>query len=1438
MADSQINTATPEQLTLQALDRQIQAHEDADKNKSLLSWAVSQVWHPADGSLSQLQQLSKEAHAAESRGDTAQLARMQSQIAQKIEDDRKTLGGQGEVEFYAGAGLKTAALFVGGGKAGFFSKLGWAGLASTVGLYAADNAHVGDSGLDMGRNLLMGGAKGGLIKGSFHVIGESGIESNVVKGMLMGGSARGLDLLLSPGTYTNDAGQTDVAGGFKRVATGTLDPKAIAIDGALFGLAGKVSETLAGGAARPFYNTVATSGTLGLASGSYSELDRQIKDGNGIDWAQVLRRGLLEGAVYGVAGIPGGLAADPAFRRDPVGSMRSDINTARGNLATKVDGLSESVSKFGESFNDFMRPLGGLQTAYATAGDAGAGMRFNGERYSPVPPPQPPEGWSMASMSGDGLVLPGDSGAAAGGGEPVIYDAHGRPIRLRSTVRTTGGGTDATVSPAGEQTGAAREQLGGGTAGDVSEQVRPRTTGGDTGSAEATDQQRLVRDDIVGEGTDGRERELTPAEIGLANREAGELLMQAGRNEMPQFEDLHRLYTYLAQHPEVDAEMARLYQTHQSSHGIRRAIEGFYKPPGALDHEPSIGFTDIRPNFDYITGWLEAPSPMQAAPKKMATLLKSYVEKTLAEHDGAWAWNLRPGLEQYARLTRNTHTAYIIDLAFETPTTFDEALGRPVGEYERLAREFGGIDRTLPIDQAAQQQMTAEATFTGRVAEGRVRLNQDVLQQAMQARADAVSDEAIRQAADQHGVSADKVLDAAATVNKQVAEDAAALQSEQSDVRANAAERLAAHLNHPSADGWFAAWRAEAIASLPSGYLLGEPAIAAMPEAQVREFLAGDWSQAYGQTDPVEVARLKITTLDKLANRFGESPEMLQRVVELSKDDPFAVRNMLRSMMDKDNGRAYGDWVKQQLAAVDADGRPTVTSLAELATPEAMLTARLAKAFEQSPETVARLEQIAQSDPSFSIQRLLDGMMDKSFKGARVNFGVRDAIVRRLAEPNATAADLSIDSLRLEADVYRAVGRNSPEAAQRLWQLGQSAPDALQTVLKEPFDRPPPAKFGKPDPKAEQRDPKERDFNFAYSKVIENLALHAQSIDQLLVVAEAMKSGQVYGRADGQNVMALVRQLSAPEQLQWNMNAVAAVAARDPLAVPEAPRKQRDGDRGPAGERGNRPDRQPPPERGTAGGGGNTQAGGDPPGRQQPPRRPSDNGLPEVVERGGQPEVIEQTGAGPEVIEHPDGRSDVIERDPPDRPPLEPPAQPSEPPYQPPGWNTGEQRGENGQIDWDQEPPAEGDGATYFARPSTIADPDLAARVEEGAGSDAAAQPTDQPGGQAASEGDGSQADTRTPTEAHSRLLNSEYTILRAMERLASRRTVAGTTEITGEVDTMNRRGIDNAERLKSKQVQLMVRSLKAKGLIEQVPGSHGFRITEDGIRELRATRH
>jgi hypothetical protein len=325
-----------------ALQQQIEEHKKADDGRSVLGWAISQIWRSDEGSLTRLQNLQKDWQQAQTSGDAARVQELQQQITKAIEQDKDAIGLQGEISYYGGGALKTAALFFGGGKGGLLANNGTIGLAASVGLYGLDTAKMNDDASTFAANLALGGAKGGLTKALFQSMGSLPIESPAAKGIVLGMGARLIDTSLTKENYKDGDGNFSLTTGLGKVAATATDTRAMFVDAALFAGAHGLTRGanwLTKGAvdARPVYNTVATSTSFGLGSGAYHELDRQVKAGEQIDYTKIFGRALLQGAVDSIAGIPGGLNADPHFRQRPWETLKADGRS----IASRFGYLSE-----------------------------------------------------------------------------------------------------------------------------------------------------------------------------------------------------------------------------------------------------------------------------------------------------------------------------------------------------------------------------------------------------------------------------------------------------------------------------------------------------------------------------------------------------------------------------------------------------------------------------------------------------------------------------------------------------------------------------------------------------------------------------------------------------------------------------------------------------------------------------------------------------------------------------------------------------------------------------------------------------------------------------------------------------------------------------------------------------------------------------------------
>lgn len=234
-----------------------------------------------------------------------------------------------EITHYTTAGLKTAALFLGGR----------VGIASTVGLYAADQINPNDSAGTMLVDGSLGALKGAAMKGTFALVGGSRFDP-AVKALALGVGSRLSDTVLDRAHYYDAAGKFDMVGGLQNAAARTFDQKSIGTDVVTFGLSYGLFKGVNGftnnaiGNSRLLSNTF-LGGSYGLISGANQEVSRQGQLGE-FDVSKIAMRGLAMGAVDAFAAIPGGIQASrTAFNEAP--ARRTEAQTKVNEGPIKVN---------------------------------------------------------------------------------------------------------------------------------------------------------------------------------------------------------------------------------------------------------------------------------------------------------------------------------------------------------------------------------------------------------------------------------------------------------------------------------------------------------------------------------------------------------------------------------------------------------------------------------------------------------------------------------------------------------------------------------------------------------------------------------------------------------------------------------------------------------------------------------------------------------------------------------------------------------------------------------------------------------------------------------------------------------------------------------------------------------------------------------------------
>ncbi|HEY9775629.1 MAG TPA: hypothetical protein V6C81_17835 [Planktothrix sp.] len=327
-------------LVQQELNSQIQQHEHDDSQRSYLGKLVDLVWNPGQSSLKDLQKFKTGIDQKVQSDDAAGAEVLASRATALMTADRKSEGIGDEVNHYATTALKMVPMFMSGNGAWYATGATW----------AADQARPSDGVGAQLADATLGAAKGVAIKGLVTAVGSQDWNLGL-KGAAMGAGSRVIDGLLTRQTWENANGSFDAGAGLGKVVGTATDAKALASDVLVFGVAGALG---AGAgkfapaiAADPMLTTTTTAALFGITGGALSEIQRERSAGQKIDWSQVAIRGGLEGSVYALAAIPGGLQGELAMRNMQTAMQQQAEQNADSTDQTeaKTDTQSEAPAK-------------------------------------------------------------------------------------------------------------------------------------------------------------------------------------------------------------------------------------------------------------------------------------------------------------------------------------------------------------------------------------------------------------------------------------------------------------------------------------------------------------------------------------------------------------------------------------------------------------------------------------------------------------------------------------------------------------------------------------------------------------------------------------------------------------------------------------------------------------------------------------------------------------------------------------------------------------------------------------------------------------------------------------------------------------------------------------------------------------------------------------
>ncbi len=243
-------------------------------------------------------------------------------------------------------------------------------------LGAANEVRIGDSFEMQLTEFGMGAAKGAATKAIFNKVGNSNIMSSGLwsvpaKGVALGISSRAIDVGLTPQNWLNQQGNFDATQGIGRTLSTALDPKSLALDVAIFGVAhGATSgiNRLSGGFLdrSQALRNIAMGTTFGVTGGATGEFMAQSQRGGPYDWSEIVKRGAFQGVVDGLASAPGayyGARNVPLAEKNPNGNG----NTLKEAIADKTAEIKETISDVVDSADGLGRKAGVVAAIGMTA---------------------------------------------------------------------------------------------------------------------------------------------------------------------------------------------------------------------------------------------------------------------------------------------------------------------------------------------------------------------------------------------------------------------------------------------------------------------------------------------------------------------------------------------------------------------------------------------------------------------------------------------------------------------------------------------------------------------------------------------------------------------------------------------------------------------------------------------------------------------------------------------------------------------------------------------------------------------------------------------------------------------------------------------------------------------------------------------------------------
>jgi hypothetical protein len=245
-----------------------------------------------------------------------------------------------KTEHYVAQAVKTGAMFFGGK----------VGLASTVALYALDQAKVGDSFGQAVTDLGLGAIKGVGMRGinNFAASRDMGIASQAIT---LGVGARVMDSGLNRNSWLDHkTGAYTFGAGLESLKNTATDKQALISDVTTFAIGGAFAHGINGFSGKAlnssaFWRTTTTGAAFGMVTGADGEVRREREQGEAFSLAKIIGAGAKEGAWSAAAMLPAAMQAKSGLRNYFVESHGIDTFGEKGNYVykTRADGKIHNV---------------------------------------------------------------------------------------------------------------------------------------------------------------------------------------------------------------------------------------------------------------------------------------------------------------------------------------------------------------------------------------------------------------------------------------------------------------------------------------------------------------------------------------------------------------------------------------------------------------------------------------------------------------------------------------------------------------------------------------------------------------------------------------------------------------------------------------------------------------------------------------------------------------------------------------------------------------------------------------------------------------------------------------------------------------------------------------------------------------------------------------